>query len=188
MRDLKASLRFEVREKLKRISPAQREHDSARARTILEQQAIWQESQTILFFAPLPDELEIWPLLSAALAIGKHVFLPRFHSDTNSYAACEVKIPDTDLILGKFGIREPSETCPQIPLNRLDLLLVPGVAFDLHGRRLGRGKGFYDQLLAAVRGKTCGVAFDEQIVTEIPVEPHDVLLNYILTPSRWIQL
>jgi 5-formyltetrahydrofolate cyclo-ligase len=188
MRDLKTSLRSAIREKVKRISPTQREHDSARARKILEAQPIWQESQTILFFAPLADELDIWPSLPIALKAGKQVFLPRFLSGTNSYAACAVKIPDSDLALGKFGIREPSETCPQIPVNRLDLLLVPGVAFDLHGRRLGRGKGFYDQLLATVRGKTCGVAFDEQIVTEIPVEPHDVLLNCILTPSRWIQL
>jgi 5-formyltetrahydrofolate cyclo-ligase len=188
MRELKASLRSAIRQKLKRISLTQREHDSSRARAILEQQPFWQQAQTILFFAPLPDELDIWPSLPVALATGKHVFLPRFVPATNSYAACEVKFPDTDLTLGQFGIREPSETCPQFPLNRLDLVLVPGVAFDLHGRRLGRGKGFYDQLLAAVRGKTCGVAFDEQIVNEIPVEPHDVLLHCILTPSRWIQL
>jgi len=188
MRDLKASLRSKVREKLNAISPAQRETYSSRARATLEQQPIWNAAQTILFFAPLPDELDIWPSLPAALDSGKRVFLPHFVPATNSYAACEVRIPQTDLKIGQFGIREPSETCPQIPLNRLDLVLVPGVAFDLHGRRLGRGKGFYDRLLAAVRGKTCGVAFDEQIVNEIPVEPHDVLLHCILTPSRWIQL
>jgi len=188
MRDLKASLRSEIREKLKRIAPSQRESDSSRARATLEQQPIWLQAQTILFFAPMPDELDIWPSLPVALAAGKRIFLPRFVSSTNSYAACEVKFPDTDVRLGHFGIREPSDSCPQFPLNRLDLVLVPGVAFDLHGRRLGRGKGFYDQLLAAVRGKTCGVAFDEQIVNDIPVEPHDVLLHCILTPSRWIQL
>jgi 5-formyltetrahydrofolate cyclo-ligase len=188
MRALKASLRSQVREKLTALTPAQRETYSSRARALLEQQPIWRQAQTILFFAPMPDELDIWPSLSVALAAGKQVFLPRFLSHTNSYAACHVKIPDTDLAVGRFGIREPSETCPQIPLNRLDFVLVPGVAFDLHGRRLGRGRGFYDQLLAAVCGKTCGVAFDEQIVTDIPVEPHDVLLNCILTPSRWIQL
>jgi 5-formyltetrahydrofolate cyclo-ligase len=186
MRDLKASLRSQVRERLKAISPTQREHDSSRARANLEQQPIWEKAQTILFFAPLPDELDIWSSLSVALAAGKHVFLPRFLSSTNSYTACEVKNPDTDLKVGQFGIREPAETCLKIPLNQLDLILVPGVAFDLHGRRLGRGKGFYDQLLPAVRGKTCGVAFDEQIVDEVPVEPHDVLLNCILTPSRWV--
>jgi 5-formyltetrahydrofolate cyclo-ligase len=188
MRDLKASLRSQVRENLKRISPAQCEQESSRARATLEQQPIWLQAQTILFFAPMPDELDIWPSLPIALDSGKRVFLPRFVSATNSYAACEVKFPDTDIEIGQFGIREPSESCSQFPLNRLDFVLVPGVAFDLHGRRLGRGKGFYDQLLATVCGKTCGVAFDEQIVTEIPVEPHDVLLNCILTPSRWIQL
>jgi 5-formyltetrahydrofolate cyclo-ligase len=188
MRDLKASLRSQVREKLKTLSPVRRMADSSLARGLLERQPIWKESNSILFFAPLPDEPDLWPSLSAALTAGKQVFLPRFIPQTNSYAACHVKIPDTDLRIGKFGIREPSETCLQIPLNRLDFVLIPGVAFDLHGRRLGRGKGFYDQLLAAVRGKTCGVAFDEQIVTDIPVEPHDVLLNCILTPSRWIEL
>ena len=93
-----------------------------------------------------------------------------------------------DLKTGQFGIREPADACPLIPLNRLDFVLVPGVAFDLQGRRLGRGKGYYDRLLAEVRGKTCGVAFDEQIVEELPLEPHDVLVNCILTPTRWIEL
>ena len=79
-----------------------------------------------------------------------------------------------------------SPTCAPALLNSLDLVLVPGVAFDLHGRRLGRGKGYYDQLLAGVCGTTCGVAFDEQIVREVPLEPHDVLMNCILTPTRWV--
>jgi 5-formyltetrahydrofolate cyclo-ligase len=187
MRDLKASLRSQIREKLKNMSPVQRELDSSRAQTVLQEQTIWQEAQSILFFAPLPEELDIWPSLTVALIAGKSVFLPRFVTDTKSYTARNVKSLHTDLRIGPFGIREPAESCPEIPLNRLDLILVPGVAFDLHGRRLGRGKGFYDQLLAVVRGKTCGVSFDEQIVNEVPVEPHDVLLNCILTPSRWIQ-
>jgi 5-formyltetrahydrofolate cyclo-ligase len=62
------------------------------------------------------------------------------------------------------------------------------VAFDVHGHRLGRGKGYYDQLLRGLGGTTCGVAFDQQIVGEIPVEPHDVRVNCVLTPTRWIEL
>jgi 5-formyltetrahydrofolate cyclo-ligase len=188
MRALKASVRATIREELKSLAPAQRDLLSSNARAILEKQSLWQNAQTILFYAPLPDEPDIWPLLAVTGGAGKQVFLPRFLADTTTYTACQIKTPETDLQLGQFGIREPTESCPQIPLNRLDLILVPGVAFDLHGRRLGRGKGFYDRLLAAVRGTTCGVAFDEQIVNEVPVEPHDVLLNCILTPSRWIQL
>src|ERR1041384_7388294 len=138
MRDLKASLRSQVREKIKAIPPIRRMADSSRARGLLERQPIWNQSQTILFFAPLADEPDLWPSLTVALNAGKQVFLPRFESGNNSYSACQINSPDTDLRLGQFGIREPTDFCPQFPLNRLDFILVPGVAFDLHGRRLGR--------------------------------------------------
>ena len=72
--------------------------------------------------------------------------------------------------------------------NRVELILVPGVAFDLQGSRLGRGNGYYDQLLAIVWGKRCGVAFDEQLVPEIPVEAHDARMDCLLTPTRWVEL
>ncbi|HTG44362.1 MAG TPA: 5-formyltetrahydrofolate cyclo-ligase, partial [Verrucomicrobiae bacterium] len=74
----------------------------------------------------------------------------------------------------------------EAPLNRLDFVLVPGVAFDSTGRRLGRGRGFYDQLLAGVTGIKCGVALDEQIVEKLPTEAHDIAMDYILTPTRWL--
>jgi 5-formyltetrahydrofolate cyclo-ligase len=86
---------------------------------------------------------------------------------------------------GKFGVREPVASCEKIVLKHLDLILVPGLAFGLDGHRLGRGKGFYDRLLAVLHGPACGVAFDEQIVSVLPVEPHDLRLNCILTPTRW---
>ena len=90
-------------------------------------------------------------------------------------------------MIGKFGVREPAERCAPVPLNRLDLVLVPGIAFDIRGGRLGRGQGYYDRLLSAVTGLKCGVAFDEQIVDAVPVGPLDVRLNCILTPTRWIE-
>ncbi len=89
---------------------------------------------------------------------------------------------------GRFGIREPVDRCTHLGLNRLDLILVPGVAFDLNGRRVGRGKGYYDRLLRLASGRKCGVGFDEQLVSEVPVEAHDILLNCILTPTRWLEL
>jgi 5-formyltetrahydrofolate cyclo-ligase len=149
---------------------------------------VWRDARSVLFYAPLAGELDVWPLLETAIASGKMAALPRFAPNTKSYVACEVREPASEVKPGHLGIREPTEGCAKVRVNRLDLVLVPGVAFDLHGRRLGRGKGFYDQLLAAVRGKTCGVAFDEQIVREVPVEPHDSDVNCILTPTRWIEL
>ena len=77
--------------------------------------------------------------------------------------------------------------CVAIPLDDLDLVLVPGVAFNLGGHRLGRGKGFYDRLLQNFSGKKIGVAFDEQIVDALPVEENDVRMDLILTPSRCLK-
>jgi 5-formyltetrahydrofolate cyclo-ligase len=126
-------------------------------------------------------------VLSEAIATGKAAALPAFVPGTSVYTARRILDPTRDLVPGKFGIREPALSCPEVALNRLDLVLVPGIAFDVSGGRLGRGKGFYDRLLPAVNGLKCGVAFDEQIVDAVPVGPMDVRLNCILTPTRWIE-
>ncbi len=153
----------------------------------LKQTRIWQEAGTVLFFAPRTDEPDVWPLLELALAQNKICALPGYVPHLKGYVARRINDPVHDVVPGKFGIREGAPSCPEISLNQLDLLLVPGVAFDSQGRRLGRGKGFYDRLLAATRGTKCGVAFDEQLVPAVPVEPHDVVLDCILTPTRWIK-
>jgi 5-formyltetrahydrofolate cyclo-ligase len=184
--DAKQALRAKLRKKLQGVTDAHRNEASRKIRSLLEKQTLWRSSQAILFFAPLPDEPDIWPLISDAIALGKTVALPCFLPETEIYVACRILNASVDVQVGKFGIREPSPRCPEVPLNQLDFVLVPGVAFDLNGRRLGRGKGYYDRLLAQVGGKTCGVAFDEQIVDEVPTGPNDIDLNCILTPSRWI--
>jgi 5-formyltetrahydrofolate cyclo-ligase len=181
----KNALRARIRAALKKMTPERRATESVQACARLTQQAVWQKAQSVLFYAPLPGELDLWPLLMDALAAGKTVSLPRFEAEQKGYVACHIRDTAGDLSEGQYGIREPGESCERISLNRLDLILVPGIAFDLNGYRLGRGKGYYDRLLAEAGGPTCGVAFDEQIVSQIPTEPHDVRLNCILTPTRW---
>ena len=161
---------------------------STKACGLLEKQGLWRESGSILFYAPLAGELDIWRLVGDSLAAGKTVALPRFDPGSRRYIACRIQKLGEDIRQGQFGIREPADHCVEIELSRMELVLVPGVAFDPSGHRLGRGKGFYDRLLAEARGTLCGVAFDEQIVAEIPVEAHDVHLDYVLTPSRWIEV
>ena len=183
----KTILREQIRARLKTIPATERAAASAQLCARLKTSEIWRAAKAVLLFAPLPDEPDVWPLLAQALAAGKVAALPRFDPATRKYVAGQIRNLTEDLASGQFGIREPNNYCPVLTLNRLDLILVPGVGFDLHGRRLGRGKGFYDQLLADVRGKTCGVAFDEQIIADIPMEPHDIPLNCLLTPTRWIK-
>jgi 5-formyltetrahydrofolate cyclo-ligase len=187
IREAKQALRKQVCAELKRMEPGERAAASAGARAVLAAQALWKTAQAILFFAPLPEELDVWPLLIEALSAGKQVALPRFVAETRTYETCLIVDPNTDLKLGHFGIREPASRCARLVSNRLDLILVPGVAFDLQCHRLGRGRGYYDQLLGLMSGTTCGAAFENQILNHVPVEPHDVRLNCLLTPTRWIE-
>lgn len=178
----KSDLRQKIRAALEKVSPAVRLAASLDLCARLEPQL--RGAHTILFFAPRPDEPDLWPLLEKMLA-SKICALPAFDAATQTYSARRVANLETDIATGKFGVREPASSCPEIPLNQFDLVLVPGVAFDLRGNRLGRGKGFYDWLLVGIRGLKCGVAFDEQIVAEVPVAVHDARMDFILTPTRW---
>jgi len=188
IREAKRALRRQVGAELGRLGPEERAAVSAQARARLAAQPLWHTARRVLLFASLPEELDLWPLLTEALADGKRVALPRFVTETKSYEACEIRDIERDLRAGHFGIREPGPDCARLSTTRLDLILVPGVAFDLQGRRLGRGKGYYDQWLKILRGTTCGVAFDQQVVVEIPLEAHDVRLDCILTPTRWVEV
>lgn len=182
----KAEIRSRVRALLRAMPVEQKRADSEQACARLGRQQVWQQAKTVLFYAPLADEPDVWPLLLEAFRAGKLVALPRFDGPRAGYEPALIKNPDTDLVVGKLGIREPAPHCGRIAGNQIDLVLVPGVAFDVHGHRLGRGKGYYDRLLPALGGVKCGVAFDEQVLEDIPAEPHDYTLQFVLTPTRWI--
>lgn len=187
IQEAKQALRRQVRAALARLGPEERAAGAAQARARLAAQPRWQAAQWVLFFAPLPQELDVWPLLLEALAAGKNVALPRFAAATQAYEICGIQDAAADLIVGRFGIREPGPRCARLAARRLDLILVPGIAFDVRGARLGRGKGYYDRLLKEWPGTTCGVGFDLQLRNEIPCEPHDARLDCLLTPTRWIE-
>lgn len=185
---LKTELRSEIRAKLEKFSAEKRRSDSKMLCTKLKGQSFFQSPATVLFFAPLPTEVDLWPLLEESFAAGKIIALTRFDPAGQSYVARRVRDLQSEIVSGQFSIREPRENCTAISSREIDLVLVPGVAFDLHGRRLGRGKGFYDRLLAEICGVKCGIAFDEQIAGEIPVELHDVRMDFILTPTRCAEI
>ncbi len=183
----KAAVRRRMRAVLTPLDAAAAGAAAASFQRLLEAQPCWQAAQSILAFLPMPDELDVRPVLLRALQAGRRVVLPRYRPATRDYEVCAVANLAGDLQAGAFGIAEPAAHCPVFPLSALDFVLVPGLAFDEAGRRLGRGKGFFDRLLAEVRGGTCGVGFDTQIVAEVPVEPHDRPVMYLATPTRWIQ-
>ena len=184
--ETKPALRAQLRAALKTHLLTSRATASANLCARVQATSTWQSARAVLLFFPVASEPDISSLLADALATGKLLAIPRFNADTNGYEAVRVCDPVRELVVGPFQVREPVAACPVVALNRLDLALVPGLGFDARGYRLGRGKGHYDRLLAGFTGMKIGVAFDFQIVAEVPCEPHDVALDAVVTPTRWI--
>lgn len=185
--ETKTALRTRLRAELKAHSTEARAAESTHLRAWVKASSAWQNARAVLLFFPVACEPDLSPLLADALAAGKLLALPRFDPAANDYVAARVIDPVRELVTGPFQVREPVAACPVVPLNRLDLALVPGLGFDARGQRLGRGKGHYDRLLAGFTGMKIGVAFDFQMVAEVPREAHDIALDAVVTPTRWLQ-
>ena len=110
------------------------------------------------------------------------VAYPRVVDGELEFAMCA----EGALVPGAFGVLEPPSWYPAVSLDRLSVVLVPGLAFTPGGGRLGQGGGHYDRLLSRLPGgiRTIGIAFDEQLVEALPMEPHDQGVHLVLTPRR----
>lgn len=184
----KQSLREGIKARLAAAAPADLKRWSAGAcARILASDALGAAS-SVMLYAPIRGELDISEVARAALAGGKHLCYPRMDWAARRFQPVRVADPSCDLIPGRYGIPEPRAEAAAYPTDKLDLILVPGLAFDLRGHRLGRGAGFYDRFLAdpALAAATCGVCFELQIVGSVPVEDWDIPLNFIATEDRWI--
>lgn len=142
---------------------------------------IWINAGCVGMFAPLKLEVDIWPLIRLGIESGKNVYMPSYLENQDEYCFRRLFAIE-ELQKGRFGIFEPPPTSPRPENNVLDLIIIPGLAFDFYGGRLGRGKGYYDRLLAQYRGIKCGVAYTCQLVAEIPMDTQDVKMDWLVTP------
>src|SRR5438132_1461517 len=138
---IKERLRGEVRQAMQ-VHRMDEAAASAQIVARLKEQSIWRNSRSVLFYSSIVGEPDLQSLWSEAIAEGKTVAFPRHNDPTDSYSAFCVNDPVTELRRGHFGIAEPCLGCVEFPLNKLDLVLVPGLGFALNGARLGRGKGY----------------------------------------------
>jgi 5-formyltetrahydrofolate cyclo-ligase len=143
-------------------------------------------ARTVLAYAASAEELDPAPLVSALRARGARVAYPRVCGP--GALALHWCDDEAGLAPGYCGIAEPAAGSPEALTADFDLVLVPGTAFDESCGRLGMGGGFYDRLLTtlAPRALAVGLAFDEQVVAEVPTEVHDVALGLVITPTRTI--
>lgn len=170
----KQMLRKSIRAHLSAMSREQRAGASAELRAHLQGWERFTSAEDVFGFFSLKDEPE-W--LDEAYFQEKRLWFPRIEGTELHFRPVRTV---AELTLGTLGIHEPEGGEPHC---RADLILVPGVAFDSEGGRLGRGRGFYDQFLAQAEGFRVGVCFSEQVVASIPMEAHDHRMDALLTPG-----
>ena len=140
--------------------------------------------RSVAVYSPIQNEVETGDIRDHALVTGKRVFYPRYGQE-NVLELVEIGSV-TELGMGRFGILEPTA---DRRLSRQDqeelVVFVPGVAFDMRGNRLGRGKGWYDRLIETLgRATFVALAYDFQIVDEVPAEEWDQRVHYLITERR----
>lgn len=178
----KADLRRKYRDTRQKLSAEEISKASHAATELFLKNPLWVSAQTVALHLAIRGELPTKTLLTAAWDAGKRVALPRME---DGRMKMHLVTPTTPLVPGAFGIQEPPATATEVNPRDLDLVLTPGLAFDLTGGRLGQGGGDYDRLLAAV-GPKCtkvGWCYDFQIIEGVPIEPHDQRVDLITTPT-----
>lgn len=204
IRDEKRALRDTMRARLATIAPEDASAWSARICDHLLASNAYARARRVMLFWPLPGEVDLRPLAADAIGSGRELILPRVDWGARQIEACVVRDPvghpARELAPGRHGIMEPGPGCARAAIdtkNPLDLVVVPGLAFDAMGGRLGRGAGFYDRFLAGGRGarggsgmavstdvvmaRVVGVGFGVQVVARVPRDARDVCVDEVWT-------
>lgn len=165
------------------LTEAEKAEAATRVFEQLEHNAAFVVARNILMYHSLPDELSTREFIDR-WHTRKNFFLPR----VNGLDLEILPYDKSRLALGAFHIEEPAAGLPA-DIADMELIVVPGIAFDRHGNRLGRGKGYYDRLLPRSRAVKIGVGYDFQLLDEdIETEPHDVPVDVVITRSTTITI
>jgi 5-formyltetrahydrofolate cyclo-ligase len=134
------------------------------------------------------SEIDTWRLVARLLQSGRELYVPR--ADRRDGELHVHRYPCA-LEMLEFGLSQPSPEVPELAAREIDatieVVLVLGLGFDRRGYRLGHGRGYFDRFLAGRRFPAIGLAYDEQLVDELPVEPHDVPMRLVVTPTRVVR-
>ncbi len=147
----------------------------------------FKEAKIILFYVSYDNEVNTHEMIKESLGMRKQVVVPKTDMN-NRTIICSSLTKWDDLLSGAYNILEPRQECVnEVSPESIDLMIVPGVAFDCQGNRIGHGMGYYDRLLQKkMRAHYFGLAFELQIVKNIPSEKHDIKVEKIVTEERII--
>jgi 5-formyltetrahydrofolate cyclo-ligase len=193
VRAAKRALRADIRTRRADLSPEASARASAAICAHLRACDAYARAGSILVYDPLRGEVDLGALIADAHRSGRTVVLPRVADASLVLHAWPVDRATGQLVAlagnGPFGIREPDPAWPILAPERVALALVPGVAFDAAGGRLGRGGGYYDRLLTRTpRPVAIGVCFAFQQVPAVPMEAHDVRVDAVISERGWLRV
>lgn len=177
----KKALRSKILLKLKKQEEKERERKSRIIKNKLFRTAAFKKAKRVMFYIALDDEVNTEDMIKEAKMIGKMPIVPVCKKDRMNLRPC-ILDDHASLKRGPYGVHEPVRK-KHVALDDLDLVLVPGLAFDKKGRRLGRGKGCYDRFLRQLSPDvtSIGMAFDFQILPSVPVSAYDVSVKKIIS-------
>ena len=182
MQKSKKQIRKEILEKLERRKAGELFKKSTAIKEKLFSLPEFKTATFILFYASKEKEVSTDEMIDGAFRMGKRVALPRCTSQ-QTIGPKEIRNRGTDLEKGTYGIYEPKECQKDVRIKDIDLVVVPGLAFDRKNKRLGRGRGYYDRFLEKLaRNKpSIGLAFDFQIIEDLPEDSHDIPVSKVIT-------
>lgn len=184
----KKALRASIKQKRRALSIEYRQQASRKMQAELTRLPCYQAAEYIMLYMAMQDEVQLDELIAMVLKNGKKAVIPLV---TGAGLMEAVELSDmADLVPDKYGIKTVSEEKRRlIAPDKIDLIIVPGVAFDKAGHRLGMGGGFYDRfMLRASRAVRAALAYDCQLLVSVPAEVHDLTVDYIITEKQIIAL
>ena len=178
----KAAVRKHLREVLAALTESQRHQKSLNACSLVAASPEFAAARVVMLFLSTPHEVDTASLALKSWQAGKTVVVPKVSWDQRRMLPVEISSLNTNMTTTGPGVREPVNGQP-IPVDFVDLVIVPGLGFTADGHRIGRGMGFYDRFLAQPEflGVSCGLGFEEQIVEKLPVLDHDMPLGMLAT-------
>ena len=178
----KSAIRRQLHEKLKAMTDADRQAKSLAATGFLVARPEFAAARIVMLYLTAAQELDTTPLALRCWQSGKTVVVPKVSWDQRRMLPVEITSLQTRMTTTGPGVREPVSGQP-MPVNLIDLVIVPGLGFTPDGHRIGRGMGFYDRFLAQPDfiGVSCGMGFEDQIVPHLPVLDHDMPLSMLCT-------
>lgn len=177
----KDELRYAMRARRRALSQEEQRHASLAVCAHVRAFAPYREARSVMAYMACRGELDLSPVIADALAQGKTLLLPRCEAP-GLMTARRVTEPSR-LAAGAYGLMEPAGSCAIFSPEEIDMILVPGTAFDASGGRLGQGGGYYDRFLARTKALRAGVCHDFALIARVPAQAHDVRMDCIFTPG-----